>query len=84
VGMSGAARAVLGWVWVALCLGLAALAGWRLAYHLHMWDADEYGGAYTPPDEYRRARRRYRALAGVYVAGAAGIGLAIVRWRGLP
>jgi hypothetical protein len=34
---------------VAAAAALAAIAGWRLAYHLHFWRADEYGGAYTNP-----------------------------------
>ena len=74
----------LGWAWVAICLVLAALVGWRLAYNLHMWDADEYGGAYTEPDVYRRAARRYRVLAVVYTVLTAAVGFSILWWRGLP
>jgi len=37
----------LGWLWVAVCLFFAAIAGWRLAYPRHMRAADEYDGAYT-------------------------------------
>jgi len=77
-------EAPLGWAWVALCLMLAALVGWRLAYHLHMRDADEYGGAYTAPDVYRRAARRYRILATVYTMLATAVGFCILWWRGLP
>lgn len=50
---------------------LAAIAGWRLAYHLHFWRADEYAGAYTNPDDYRRARLRYWCLGAVYALAAA-------------
>lgn len=74
----------LGWAWVAICLVFAALAGWRLAYHLHMWDADEYGGSYTEPDVYRRAEGRYRVLAMVYTVLAVAVGFGILWWRGLP
>ena len=73
-----------GWWWVAGCVMLAALAGWRLAYNLHMRNADEYGGGYTPPDVYRRAARRYWALAPVYAILAGAMGFGIVWWRGLP
>jgi hypothetical protein len=73
-----------GWAWVVVCLVLAALVGWRLAYHLHMRDADEYGGAYTPPEVYRRTARRYRVLAVVYTVLATTLGFGILWWRGLP
>lgn len=63
---------------------LAALVGWRLAYHLHMRDADEYGGAYTAPDVYQRAARRYRILAMIYTILATAVGFCILWWRGLP
>jgi len=55
----------LGWAWVAICLIFAALAGWRLAYDLHMRDADEYGGAYAPPEVHRPART-LRSIPWVY------------------
>lgn len=74
----------LGWAWVGIGLVLAALAGWRLAYHLHMRDADEYGGAYTAPDAYRRAARRYWLLAVLYTVLAMAAGFGILWWRGLP
>ncbi len=74
----------LGWAQVAICLLLAALFGWRLAYNLHMWDADEYGGGYTPPDVYRRAARRYWVLAVVYTILTTSAGFGILWWRGLP
>jgi hypothetical protein len=74
----------LGWAWVGICLVLAALVGWRLAYNLHMRDADEYGGGYTPPAVYRQAARRYRVLAVVYTVLTTTMGLGILWWRGLP
>lgn len=74
----------LGWAWVAICLVLAALVGWRLAYDLHMRDADEYGGAYTPPDVYRRAARRYWCLAVAYAVLTTTVGFGILWWCGLP
>jgi hypothetical protein len=60
-------------------LVLAALAGWRLAYHLHLRHSDEYDGAYTNPETYRRARRRYWLLAPVYVALAVAAGFAVLK-----
>jgi len=53
-----------------LGLVVAGVFGCRLAYHLHMRRADAYGGGYTDPDAYRRARRRY-ALACVGYSAAA-------------
>jgi hypothetical protein len=53
-------------------LAFAAIAGWRFAYHLHFWGADEYGGAYTSGDAYRRARVRYWCFGALYALGAAG------------
>lgn len=73
-----------GWPYAGLCLAVAALAGWRLAYHLHMRGADEYGGAYTSPDAYKRAARRYWIAAPLYALLAAAGGFAILWWRGLP
>jgi len=49
-----------------------------------MRDADEYGGAYTPPDVYRRAARRYWCLAVVYAILTTTVGYGILWWRGLP
>ena len=74
----------LGWAWVGIGLVLAALAGWRLAYHLHMRDADEYGGAYTSPDIYREASRRYWMRAALYTILATAAGFGVLWWRGLP
>ncbi len=74
----------LGWVWAGVCLLFAALAGWRLAYHLHMRAADEYGGAYTSPDAYRQAARRYALYAVLYTIATTAAGFGIL-WRvGLP
>ena len=75
---------VPGWVRVSVALGFAALAGWRLAYHLHLRDADEYDGAYTEPDAYRRAQRRDWLLAPFYALAAAVVGFGILWWRGIP
>lgn len=57
----------------AAAAALAALAGWRFAYHLHFWRADEYAGAYTNPVARRRARVRYWCFAALYGLGAAAI-----------
>lgn len=45
----------------------AGLLAWRFAWHLHLYDAMEYGGANTPPEELRAAKRRYRVTALVLV-----------------
>jgi hypothetical protein len=73
----------LQWARAALCLLLAALAGWRLAYHLHMWDADALQG-YAPEEAYRHDLRRYRVFATAYAVLTTGLGFAILWWRGLP
>lgn len=77
------ARGWLGGLRVAICLLLAALVGWRLAYHLHLRHSDGYGGAYTSPAVYRRAVLRYWILALLYAAIMTGAGYAVLRWRGL-
>ena len=45
---------------------LAILFGWRLAYHIHLWNVTEYGGAMTSENEMIRARKRYLIGAIVY------------------
>ena len=76
--------AKLGWMWVALCLAVAAYGGNRLAYHLHMRAATEYDGAYTPPEAYQKARRRYIVNSVIYGIAATAIGFGVLWWRGLP
>ena len=46
---------------------LAGLAAERLAWHLQMWEATEYGGAYLTAAEKSRARMRYALTALVLV-----------------
>jgi hypothetical protein len=67
------AAVALAFKMTAAAAALAAIGGWRLSYHLHFWRADEYAGAYTDPEAYRRARLRYWCLGGLYAlaAGAA-------------
>jgi hypothetical protein len=72
------------WTRVVVCLLLAAAIGWRPAYYFHMYDADDYGGAYTPPELYRQASRRYWVAAPIYAIITAVAGLGILWWRGLP
>lgn len=74
----------IGWLWVAVCLLFAAVAGWRRAYHLHMRAGDEYDGAYTSPDAYKRAARRYWIAAPIYILLSTAAGFGILWWRGLP
>jgi hypothetical protein len=50
---------------------LAALFGWRLAYHLHFWDASEYDGAYLPPEVKARAAAQCRVAAVGYALSTA-------------
>jgi hypothetical protein len=74
----------LAWTRVLLCMILAAAVGWRLAYYFHLYGVDDYGGAYTPPDIYRRANRRYWILAPIYATITMIVGLGILWRRGLP
>ena len=77
-------RERLGWAWVGVCLVVAAYGGQRLAYHLHMRAAAEYDGAYTEPEAYRQARRRYVIASVIYTTVAAIAGFGVLWWRGLP
>lgn len=74
----------VGWAQVGACLLLAGLFGWSLAYDLHMYNADAYGGAYTPQDKYRSALLRYRILAIIYASISVSVAFGILWWRGLP
>lgn len=74
----------LAWTRVLVCMILAAAVGWRLAYYFHMYRVDDYGGAYTPPDVYRRASRRYWTMAPIYAIITTITGFGILWWRGLP
>jgi len=74
----------LAWARVGISLLLAAAIGWRLAYYFYMYDADDYGGAYTPPDVYRQASRRYWIAAPIYAALTTVVGFIILWWRGFP
>ena len=69
---------------VALCLAVAAYGGNRLAYHLHMRAAAEYDGAYTAPEAYQQARRRYLINSVIYGVATTAIGFGVLWWRGLP
>ena len=40
-----------------------ALFGWRLAFHLTMWDVMEYGGGYTSEEDMAKAKRKFMAVA---------------------
>lgn len=72
------------WVRFGICMALAAAIGWRIAYYVHMYDADDYGGAYTPPDVYQRASRRYWVAVPFYALLTAAAGFGVLWWRGLP
>jgi hypothetical protein len=37
----------------------AGLFAWRLAWHIHLYPAMEYGGAYTSPEDAKRARKGF-------------------------
>ena len=74
-----ALRATGGGAWTGYAALLAALLlGWRLAWHLWLYDLTEYGGAYADPEEMRAARRRYYLTAAVLAP--AGAGLAGLLW----
>ena len=72
-----------GWPWAAALLWIAALFGWRLAYHLHMRGADEYGGAHMSPEAHQRTRTRYSGIAVAYVLIAVAAAFVILKWRGI-
>jgi hypothetical protein len=50
-------------VWALASCALAVLFSWRFSFHVTMWDATEYGGAYTTEAEMTSARKRYRSCA---------------------
>ena len=68
---------------VAACIAMAAGAGWRLAYHLHMREADAYSGQFLKEGERERMLKRYIVLAIVYAVIAGAAGAAILKMRGL-
>lgn len=74
----------LAWARFSICMVFAAAIGWRIAYYVHMYDADDYSGAYTPPDVYQRANRRYRVAVPFYALLTAAAGFGVLWWRGLP
>jgi hypothetical protein len=45
---------------------LAALFGWRLAFHVHMWAPFEYGAASSSKEMLAEAWRRFRIAAVLY------------------
>lgn len=71
------------WFRASQCASFAAVVGWRLAYHLHLRHADEYGGLYTEPEVYKLALRRYWLYSVLYAAVTTSVGLGIVWCRGL-
>jgi hypothetical protein len=50
------------------------LFGWRLAFHLMMWDVSEYGGGYTTEDKKVAARRRFRMTLILCIARSIALG----------
>jgi len=71
-------RSHAGWVGRAAYV-VAALIGWRSAWHLMMYPIMEYGGAYVSDEEMAAARSRFRLAAIVSVPLAVAIVAAI--WR---
>lgn len=45
----------------------AGIFGWRLAFHLTMWNVTEYNGNYASGNQIKNARRRYLAARLVLV-----------------
>jgi hypothetical protein len=68
---------------VVACIAMAAAAGWRLAYHLHMRAADAYSGQFMKDGERATMLRRYTIRAILYAIIAGGVGTAILKMRGL-
>ena len=68
---------------VAACIAMAVAAGWRLAYHLHMREADAYSGQFLKDGGRDIALKRYIILAILYATVTGGVGVAILRMRGL-
>ena len=66
-----------------LGLLVAAVFGCKLSYHLHMRSADNYGGAYTDPEFYRRAKIRYAVMCVVYAIIAVYLAHLAIEARGL-
>jgi hypothetical protein len=66
------------WVGPAAYL-LAALIGWRAAWHLVMYPIMEYGGAYASAEEMAAARGRYRVTA--LVAIPLALVVVVLLWR---
>jgi hypothetical protein len=55
--------------------GLAILIGERFAHHLHLWQINEYDGAYASDAEKAAARKIYIVGAVIYILGA------VVAWH---
>jgi hypothetical protein len=71
-----------GWEWCSVAGYVMAMAfGWRLAFHLCLWDATEYDGAYTKAEEMARARRRFRIAAACCSLVAVGVWFGLVSLR---
>ncbi len=70
-------------VWsAAASLVFAALLAWRFSYHVTMWDAGEYGGAYTAEAAMKLARKRHRMWSILGCVIARGDDRSIrARWR---
>ncbi len=63
------------WIRVPIYVLAAAIAE-RFSWHLLMWNAVEYGGAYISKDAAARARKRYAIAAFALVLAA----LLLVTW----
>ena len=58
----------------------AVLLGWRLAWHLHLYDVMEYEGAHASREELATARKRYRFGAVLWIVVAVSATFALWRW----
>ena len=45
----------------------SGLFGWRLAFHLIMWDVMEYGGGYASEEDMVKAKRKYLVAAVILI-----------------
>ncbi|MEX2179286.1 MAG: hypothetical protein WD801_11280 [Gemmatimonadaceae bacterium] len=77
------AQSVAGRARPLVSLVVAGLFGCRLAYHLHMRRADAYGGGYTDPAAFRRAKRRYAAACVGYAVVSVYLAHLAAEARGL-
>lgn len=53
--------------WYMFRFVLAAVLGWRLAWHIFMYDLMEYGGHYQDKNIINKARTKYSVAAIIFI-----------------